>query len=104
MPVLFGLLNSTNVIEEVVNGLSIQGPIGASACPKSIYDLTTTFASFGYDTITGCTLHLTREQLKDFCCTGAPGSCLDGSATANIKNSPFVSSSGLPFFLNFTSG
>jgi hypothetical protein len=62
--------------------------------------------AFGYDTMTGCTVTLTRSQLKDFCCTGASsGTCLANSFSTDISESPYISvSSGLPYFLNFTAG
>eukprot|EP00981_Chlorochromonas_danica_P014722 scaffold8708_cov179-Ochromonas_danica.AAC.3 len=80
-PVLFGNKNlSANVINELVEGFMLPGPV------------------------LGCSLTFNRQQLKNFCCTGASGSCLDNADTSTLQTSPYVSNGGLPFFLNVSTG
>ncbi|RYH30911.1 DUF1619 domain-containing protein [archaeon] len=103
LPVLFGYRDNT-IINSLVDGLSISSLTPPqSTCPTSIADLSSLSILFGYDTITGCTVPLTREDLRSFCCTGAGGSCLGGGASL-ITPSPYTSDQGLPVFLNFTAG
>lgn len=104
LPVLYGYLNSSNEIQEYVSGLSIQYPFLTSMCPISPVEKNFVPIGFGYDAVTGCILKLSKEELRSFCCSGASGSCLDGSAAGGIQNSPYVSSTGIPFYLNFTDG
>lgn len=100
-PVIFGYLNG-DVIDEVVTGLTIPSVPMDGRCPADATSLQTTPTAFGYDTITGCALSLTRDQLREFCCTGAPGSCLANSYVSTLASTtPFSDpTSGIPFFLN----
>jgi hypothetical protein len=104
LPVLFGYQNSSNEIQEFVRGLTLQYPSQSSTCPVSSVDKNFVPIGFGYDAVTGCVMKLSKEDLRSFCCTGASGSCLDGSGVGSIESSPFVSSIGIPFYLNFTEG
>ena len=104
-PVLYGFANGTKLIKELTTGLTVPTSTSSNVCPEDYSSVTTTSTSFGYDSITGCSMNLNRQQLINFCCTGAPGTCLDNSVIQNIQNSPFVSSTnGRPYFLNFTNG
>lgn len=101
MPVLFGSL-ATTVVNERIEGLTL--PQSAVSCPTSLSGRSLTTSSFGYDTLSGCSVRFTRQELKDFCCKGASGSCLDNADDSFLQDSPYVSSTGVPYFLNFTTG
>jgi hypothetical protein len=103
MPVLYGVLNGS-VMAELVQGFTLPIPSASMMCPTSIEGLDATAVAFGYDSITGCNLRFTRQQLKDFCCQGAGSACLDGAFTSDLQPSAFASSSGQPYFLNFKTG
>lgn len=96
---LFGKLNGS-VIAETVSGLTLPYSI---TCPtlSTVASLSSVSSAFGYDTITGCTLSLTRSALRDFCCTGAAGSCLANAfAPDAATTSDYVDvASGLAYFL-----
>jgi hypothetical protein len=103
-PVLYGFLNGTNVISELISGLTVPVAGSSNVCPTNPSQILKTTTSFGYDSITGCLMNLNRQQLINFCCSGAPGSCLDNSDSSVTGSTPFSTSSGHPFFLNFTQG
>ncbi len=103
-PVLYGFANSTKTIDELISGLTAPISTASNVCPTSTSTIVKNPTAFGYDSVTGCTMHLTRQQLIDFCCTGAPGTCLDNSVYSVKEQSPYTSSTGRPYFLNFTQG
>jgi tectonic-1/3 len=104
LPVVYGYLSGT-VIDELVSGLSLPHATGKGICPTGSDNINTISTAFGYDTIAACSVALNRQQLIDFCCTGAPGTCSSSSTTSTFSNSEYVStSSGLAYFLNFTQG
>jgi hypothetical protein len=104
-PVLYGYPNGTSFISELVTGMTVPVSTSTNVCPTSVSEILDTATSFGYDSITGCSMNFNRQQLINFCCTGAPGTCLDNSVIQTIQSSPFIDkSNGHPFFLNFTEG
>jgi hypothetical protein len=104
-PVLYGFPNGSSFINELLTGMTVPVSTSTNVCPTSVSEIVDTVTSFGYDSITGCSMNFNRQQLIDFCCTGAPGTCLDNSVIQTIQSSPFIDkSNGHPFFLNFTDG
>jgi hypothetical protein len=106
MPVLFGALNATvDVVNQLETGMTLPAVGSSMACPNSFEDIVKIPLKFGYDSISGCLMHLSRQELKDFCCTGASGSCLDNSKTSQLRDSLYVNeATGRPYFLNITAG
>jgi hypothetical protein len=103
-PVLFAQFNGSTM-KEFVDGLTIPTATTTGGCPTSFEEVVKTTTRFGFDSLSGCLLSLTRQQLKDFCCTGAAGSCVDNAQSSVLENSQFVqSSSGLAYFLNVSHG
>jgi hypothetical protein len=103
-PVLYGFLNGSSVINELISGLTVPVAGSSNVCPTNPSQTAKTTTSFGYDSITGCSMNFNRQELINFCCSGAPGSCLDNSDSSVTGFTPFSASSGHPFFLNFTQG
>jgi hypothetical protein len=100
LPVLSGQRNGS-VIDQSKTGFSVPYSTSGS-CPTTSDTIQTLATAFGYDTLTGCTLRLTRDELRDFCCTGASGACLANSFVAQVSTpSNYVdSATGLAHFLN----
>jgi hypothetical protein len=103
-PVVYGFPNDSATIKELVSGLTIPISPKSGSCPTNLAAVESTSTSFGYDSITGCSIHLNRQQFINFCCTGAPGSCLDNTANTMSGDSPYVAANGLAYFFNFTQG
>lgn len=104
LPVVYGYLSGT-IIDELVTGLTTPVALGKGTCPSASDDINTVSTAFGYDTIAACSVALNRQQLKDFCCTGASGTCSSSSTTSTFGTSEYVSTTtGLAYFLNFTQG
>lgn len=102
LPVLYAYTNGS-VMAELKTGLTLPKS-SSGLCPTSSSSLESAATAFGYDTISGCTLQLTRQQLKDFCCTGAAATCLNNAFSTSLNISEYTSSKGLPNFLNFSIG
>lgn len=105
-PVLFGFQNGSGTsVQELVEGLTVPITTGVGLCPDGSEAVSTSATSFGYDTISGCRLVLNRQQLKDFCCTGASGSCMDNSLSSLLYDSAYINkANGIAYFLNITPG
>ena len=105
-PILFGFQNSSNnAVNEFVEGLTLPISTGYGICPDASEALLKSATTFGYDSISGCRLLLTRQELKDFCCAGAGGSCLDNALNSVLFDSQYVNkANGIAYFLNFTPG
>lgn len=100
LPVLLGQLNGS-VIAQTISGFSV--PYSSQGnCPRNDETVQQLPTAFGYDTLTGCTLSLTRSQLRDFCCTGASGACLARSFVSQVTTpSEYVNAgTGVAHFLN----
>ena len=81
-PIVFGVADeSAGTVAEVVGGYKIPSPRSLftisdsatstalpSTCPMSTEVPGSMQVEFGYDVSTGCTLTLTREELKNLCC------------------------------------
>lgn len=101
-PVIAGYVSSS-IINELTEGLTIPSAISPFSdtdvyrapgiCPNNTDNMGTTSVLFGYDVSTGCSLSLTKAQLKAMCCTGLT-TC---SAT---YSSPYTGPTGLPRILN----
>lgn len=106
LPVLFGVTNATSgAVNELVSGMTLPVATSSGTCPTSFDDIVNNALSFGYDSIAGCLVSLSRQELKDFCCTGASGSCLDNAQSTELNASPYINeATGRPFFLNVTDG
>ncbi len=107
MPVLYGALSGTTVINELVDGMAVPAPsmqldvnfpdtFGQSLCPQAGETVGSRALAFGYDVTTGCTLQLNRQQLIDMCCMGS-SSCAAGVATGTTQ---YSDASGMPYFLS----
>ncbi len=95
---------SVDTVNELVSGMTLP-TTNNQLCPQSFVDTQKSTVNFGYDSISGCLMSLSRQQLKDFCCSGASGSCMDNAQNQILYDSPFVDkSTGRPYFLNVTEG
>jgi hypothetical protein len=96
------------IVQEVVGGLAVPSSVSAKTsalptqgmsfqCPSisNIGDIVYTPISFGYDMSTGCTLNLSREELKGLCCQGSTG--CSGISANSIYSNP---DNGIPYFFD----
>lgn len=100
LPVLLGYRNGS-VIAETIEGFTVPYASKGS-CPRNDDAVEQFVTAFGYDTLSGCTLTLKRDDLRDFCCTGASGACLAHSFVSQVAApSVYVDpATGLAHFLN----
>lgn len=108
---------SDSVLNPVRGGLAVPSPLtpfdaddsaalfGSGHCPRHGQAARATNTSlsvlFGRDLSTGCSLRLTRSQLRTLCCTGSPHCATSNSSSGGggEESSPYTTSDGLPLFL-----
>lgn len=106
-PLLWGTSNmdSVSYINEITEGLRIPAAVALSPnenlasvssldnCPTNSEESSDVAVPFGYDISSGCSMKLTKSELKAICCTG-------NTNCAGSYSSNYSSSEGLPIFLN----
>lgn len=113
-PLLWGNTNTQALtyVNEVTEGLRIPAAVALSPnenlasvssldnCPTVGQESSDVAVPFGYDISSGCSMKLTKSELKSLCCTGNTNCVV--SASSN-----YATSEGIPVFLNvsdFTKG
>ncbi len=103
-PVLYGYDSSG--INELITGLTIPSSLtsyddsasslfGTSTCPVSTTTVDMQVVQFGYDTQSGCTVSITREELKAMCCQGSSTGC-----TSSVSSDYVGTVDGTPYIFN----
>lgn len=102
-PVLYGYDNSP--VDELITGLTIPSSLksyddsasflfGTSSCPVSTTSVYMQAVQFGYDSQSGCTVSISREELKAMCCQGSSTGC------TSTVTSDYVDSDGVPYIFD----